>query len=133
MRARQDGDPFTLSGFIGREEAVWTDTILRECCFLWELGYRMTRAFFHLRGSSIDFVGPRGSVEFSAGDDFESIHARIALATFSGSIDDMPGARVGEIMVMRGGASLPGPYIERRLQEWAGTLRANIDLLRERP
>ena len=130
VRARQEDGHFTVSGYVGREEAIWTETIVQECGFLWDLGYRMTHAFFHFRGSSIEFEGPRGSVSFAAGDDFESIHARVGVARFGGSIDEMPGARVGGILVMHGGDPLPGWYIERRVHEWAETLRANIDLLR---
>ena len=39
VRARQDDGHFVLTGYVGREEAVWADSILQESAFLSDLGY----------------------------------------------------------------------------------------------
>lgn len=118
------------SDFAGGADAAWTEAIATHCAFLWDLGYELTHVSFHFRGGGIDLEGPRGWIGFGSGDDFESMDARIGIDGVVRSIDELPNAVVGPIMHMSGGDPLPDAYIDRRVAEWAETLRRNIDLLR---
>ncbi len=118
------------SDFAGGAEAAWTEAIATYCAFLWDLGYELTSVFFHFRGGGIRLEGPRGWIRFGSGDDFESMDATVGLDGVVRAIDELPGAVVGPIMQMSGGDPLSDAYIDRRVTEWAETLRRNIDLRR---
>jgi hypothetical protein len=122
--------PLWVHGLIDEPDLTWATTIIRECGFLWDLGYRPTSALFHFRGGGIELAGPRGGIWFESGEDFGSMDAGLVLDGFKGRVDELPNATVGPRMVTHDGTPLPTDHVARRVAEWASTLRANIDLLR---